>query len=425
MHLFLQTRLAPFRHPNFRRFFFVQTVSLVGTWAHDLARSWIILSLMGSASALGSMLLATAIPGLALSLQAGVLADRVDVKRMMTWTKGILAACALALAFFSEFAHIQMWHLLLYGLIEGSIVAFDAPTFQALTVRLVPRSEFQQAISLNSTNFHAARMLGPIVGGALLALHGPSLVFLFDAASYAALALALRSMDLSPLLRPAADRAVSPRALLADGLRYVWRTRRIRYVLWQLALAICVASPVFSVVFRSYLTARFSLTSGEFGALFMFPAMGSMAGAVAFAALQPKRPLRALNFGVPLALAGIVAVAVAPTQPLAGLAMSVAGFGLYLSLASLTVSVHLSVEERYRGRVSSIIGLGFNALGPLMSFPVGVFADAVGAKTAIVSLAGLFGAGSAVLAWRYRSVAAEGDGDQVGSTLRFPEKAPY
>ena len=404
MRAFLRSRFGPFRHANFRRFYFVQTVSLVGTWAHDLARSWIILSLLGNASALGSMLLATAVPGLALTLQGGVLADRADVKRIMTWTKSILAVSALFLAFFVEFSHIQMWHLLLYGVIEGSIVAFDAPTFQALTVRLVPREEFQQAIALNSTNFHAARMLGPIVGGTLMAIHGPSLVFLFDAATYAGVAFALRSMKLQSAQRATPLRHAPQSQLLAEGLRYAVRERRIRYVLWQLMLAISLASPILAVIFRSYLTARFHLTSAQFGGLFMFPAMGSMAGAISLAIFQPKFPLRALAYGVPLAIVGICLVPFCPTTLASGLAMSAAGFGLYLSLASLTVSVHLSVEEEYRGRVSSILGMAFNSIGPLMAFPVGVYSDWIGAENAILSLAGIFAAGSAALAWRYRAI---------------------
>lgn len=415
MRSFLHSRLGPFRHANFRRFFFVQSISLIGTWAHDLARSWIILNLFGSASALGSMLLATALPGLALTLQGGVLADRADVKRIMTWTKSALALSALALAFFAEFERIQMWHLLLYGVIEGCVVAFDAPTFQALTVRLVPREEFQQAIALNSTNFHAARMLGPVVGGALLALHGPSLVFLFDAASYAALALALRSIRLNSAQRPIPARDASPTQLLAQGLRYAVGERRIRYVLWQLMLAICLASPILAVIFRSYLNAKFGLTSAQFGTLFMFPALGSMAGATSFAVFPLREPLRALAYGVPLGLLGILSVPLAPTSTLAGLSMTVAGFGLYLSLASLTISVHLTVEEEYRGRVSSIIGLGFNSVGPLMSFPIGLYSDWVGAEHAIFSLAAAFGVGSAALAWRYRAI--------VGPALRQAGRA--
>ncbi len=398
MRQFLSTRLRPFQHVAFRRFFLVQTISLVGTWAHDLARAWIVINLMGQAGALGSLLLATALPGLLLSLQGGVFADRFDVRRIMMATKTLLALLSLTLAFVSEFAHIQMWHLLVFGIIEGGIVAFDNPTFQALTVRMVPREDFQQAIALNSTNFHAGRMLGPIIAGGLMSLHGPSLVFLFDAISYVGLIFVLSSISLRDSQRPQAAARDPGASLLTEGLHYAWSERDIRLILAQLLLTICVVMPVMMVIFRAYLAAKFNLGSGEFGFLFMFPALGSMAGALSFTVFQPKQPLKALLWGVPLAVIGLIAVPQSPTATIAALLMSVTGFASYLSLASLTVSIHLAVAEEFRGRLSSIVGMGFSSVGPLMCFPIGLYADCVGHPLAIVSLAAVFAFGSVIIA---------------------------
>ncbi len=402
MHQFLSTRLRPFQHVAFRRFFLVQTISLVGTWAHDLARAWIVLNLMGQAGALGSLLLATALPGLVLSLQGGVLADRFDVRRIMIATKTLLALLSLTLAFVAEFANIQMWHLLVFGIVEGCIVAFDNPTFQALTVRMVPREDFQQAIALNSTNFHAGRMLGPIIAGGLMSLHGPSLVFLFDAISYVGLIFVLKSISLRHIQRPPVARAAGSSPLV-DGLHYAWSERDIRLILMQLLLTICVIMPLMMVIFRAFLAAKFSLGSGEFGYLFMFPAMGSMAGALSFTVFRPKQPLKALLLGVPLTVLALIFVPHAPTPTLASLIMSVAGFASYLSLASLTVSIHLAVAEDFRGRLGSLVGMGFSSVGPLMCFPVGLYADYVGYPPAIVSLATIFAVGSATLAMLARN----------------------
>jgi predicted MFS family arabinose efflux permease len=126
--------------------------------------------------------------------------------------------------------------------------------------------------------------------------------------------------------------------------------------------------------------------------------MGSMMGALAFAVIKPKNPIRALMFGVPLVTAMLICVPFLPTLPGTVAAISLTGFGLYLAFASLTVSMHLEVDDFYRGRMGSVIGLGFSAIGPLMSFPWGHLADHIGPPLTIWIGAGIFGLGSLVLA---------------------------
>lgn len=143
MRSFLYSRLAPFKHKDFRAFFFVQTLSLTGQWSHDLARAWIILELMGRATALGTLQIAIAIPSLLFILHGGVVVDRSNIKVIMMITKALLACAALALAFITEYSQIEFWMLLAFGILEGAVMAFDLPAYQALTVRLVPRQDFQ------------------------------------------------------------------------------------------------------------------------------------------------------------------------------------------------------------------------------------------------------------------------------------------
>jgi hypothetical protein len=151
-------------------------------------------------------------------------------------------------------------------------------------------------------------------------------------------------------------------------------------------------------VFRVYVYKKFNLSSGEFGTVFSFPALGSMSGALSFAIFQPKKPIRALWVGVPLVFVMLMILPLLPTLWLTVGAMSLTGFGLYLTFASLTVSMHLEVEEKFRGRMSSVIGLNFAAIGPLMSFPWGHLSDYAGPPSTIWTCAGIFGVGSALLA---------------------------
>lgn len=397
MRELLRARLSPFRHRCFRNFFLAQSLSMIGTWSHDLARSWIIVDATGSSGALGNLNMAIAVPCLFLILQGGVLVDRTDVRKLIQRTKSLLGISSLILAGLSAFSHLQVWQLLIFGLVEGIIVSFDSPAFQALTVRMVPRGDFQQAIALNSTNFHASRMLGPIIAAWLMAWHGPSLVFLFDGITYFIVAVVLGNVTLHKLDIPIRVVKLGGPSL-RDGLRYIAHNSNLRYRVAQLMLTLACVYPMMVTIFRVYVQRKFHLDAKEFGNVFSFPAMGSMAGALTFAVIKPKEPIRALLLGVPMACLMVLAVPWLPGLKLTVLAMSLAGFGLYLTFAAITVSMQLEVEEDFRGRMSSVIGLGFSAIGPLMCFPWGHLADHLGPPTTIMISAMSFGAGSLLLA---------------------------
>jgi MFS family permease len=397
----LQSRLAPFRHVNFRRFFFVQTMSLSGSWAADLARAWLVLSMMGTATALGGLMLASALPGLFLILHGGVLVDKVDVRKLMMWTKSLLGVIALGLAVLVEFSHVEYWQLLVFGCLEGLVTAFDSPTFQAVIVRLVPREEFQQALALNSTNFHVARMLGPAIAGALLAVHGPGAVFLFDAVTYFGVTAILAGMNFHHV-RKAGSVLGGQWAAMLEGVRYIARNPAMRYRVLQLVMTIILPFPLMLVVFRTFMKVHFNLNADEFGFVMTLPALGSVAGALSFAVLKPKVPIRALMAGIPGVGLMVLAVPHMPAPILAGLMMACVGFFLYLTFASLTVSMQLDVDDAFRGRISSVIGLCFVSLGPLAGFPIGGLADRIGIVNSIQLVAAVFLSISAVLALLHR-----------------------
>ncbi len=395
MRELLKARLSPFRNTSYRNFFIAQTLSLVGTWSHDLARSWIIAEATGSSGALGNLNMAVAVPCLFLILQAGVLVDRMDVRRLMQWTKSVMAIASITLAFITEFSQLHVWHLILFACVEGVVTAFDSPAFQAVIIRMVPRADFQQAIALNSTNFHASRMLGPIVAAWLMSLHGPSLVFLFDGITYFLIALVLMRAKIREVPREVVKQ--SSFQGLREGIRYIYEDPSLRYRVAQLVLTICCVYPLMIAVFRIYIYQKFQLSSQEYGMAFTFPALGSMAGAMTFAILQPKMPIRALWLGVPLVFVMLMIMPLIPQLDWAVFAMTLTGFGLYLTFASLTVSMHLHVDEKFRGRMSSVIGLNFSSIGPLMSFPWGHLADFTGPPLTIWICGLIFGFFSAVL----------------------------
>ncbi len=372
MSTFLSTRLAPFKNKNFLIFFFVRTLSLVGRWSHELARSWIILELTGQSSALGVVMLAGAVPVTLLILKGGALVDRSDAKKLMFWTQLAMGALVLSLALFCEWGSIQIWHLAVFAFIEGVIMSYDSPTFQAVVVRLVPKEDFQQAMAINSTNFHFGRMLGPFVAGVVLNFYGPSVVFLFDGLGFIIVAIAVRFLKLYP--RPERAHKVDQQS----SLSYFWHNKKLRYQIGQLTLAMITIFPVYVTVLKTLVATKFGLTAQEFGNLFMFPALGSMIGSVGFAVWKPKRPVVAVKLGIPLIFFFFQVISFAPTVLFAGITMFCMGFSSYLMFAALTVGLQLDVDEEYRGRVSALVGLAFGSIGPVASFPVGYFADTVG-----------------------------------------------
>lgn len=382
MRKFFEQRLSPFRHQAFRRFFLVQTLSFSGSFATDIAKAWIVLQMTSSAAALGGVLLASALPGLFFSLHGGVLADRVDVRRLMMVTKFILGCSALTLAMVTEFYHIEYWELICFAILEGVVNAFDFPTTQGMIVRIVPRADFQQAIALNSTNFHTSRMLGPLVASLLLAWKGPAAVFLFDAVTFFLLVAVLNTIRPNSMNLGSIEK-VSPLNAMIEGLRYLRNSPTLNYKIMQLVLTISLVFPLMIVVFRTYLQKRFQLDAEQFGYIFTFPAVGSMIGALSFAVIQPRQPIRALLFGVPGTAFFMTGVPLMQEPYSAAILMSLSGFFMYLTFAALTVSAQLEVAEKFRGRISSMIGLCFVSIGPLMGFPVGSLADYLGFEMTI------------------------------------------
>ncbi len=385
---FMTKRFSPFKSRNFSLFFAAHTLSLVGKWSHELARAWLIFEITGQAGAMGFVLLAGAVPVALFMLYGGALVDRSDAKKMMIGTQTVLALASLFFAFHVEFRQVFFWHLVAFAVLEGLIMAFDVPSFQALVVKLVPKEDYQQALALNSTIFHLGRVIGPVLAGLLMAFHGPSLVFLFDGITFLVLLIILYMMrwdeqSASEWVPKKPKPIKSNFEDIKEGLVYLFTTHHLRYPLSQLFITIIVIFPMLISVLRTYIPINYNLSASEYGWVFAFPAVGSMMGALFFMIWKPEQPLKALKFGVPFTALGIFLIPMCTSIMMACLLMSVAGFFTYLSLASLTVSLHLSILEQYRGRLSSVVGLGFLCIGPLLSYPIGKLSDYIGYEVTI------------------------------------------
>ena len=206
--------------PNYRRFFFGQSVSLIGTWMQTVAQSWLVYTLTHSATALGLVVALQTLPVLVLGPYGGVIADRADKRRLMIVLQSVMGLQALVLGLLTVTHVVRFWELCVLAVVLGLNNTFENPARQSFVLEMVGARELRNAVSLNSTMVNVARAIGPAVAGLLIATVGESMCFLINAVSFVAVVYSLASMDTSALARasrPAAPRGNYARASAMSG----------------------------------------------------------------------------------------------------------------------------------------------------------------------------------------------------------------
>src|SRR5512135_845598 len=215
------------RHRNFRLFYTGQMISLTGSWMQSVAFSWLVLVLTNSAFYLGLVGALQTLPVLLFSFLGGVVADHASKRLLMFLTQAALLFLALALGLLVDLHLIKIWDLCLIVFLSGTAMAFDIPARQAFIVDLVGRRDLPNAIALNSTLFNFTRVLGPAVGGAIIAAVGMANCFFLNAASFLAVILALMLMKLPPAHQTPWKPFLHAWKELLD---YLWTRRELRLV---------------------------------------------------------------------------------------------------------------------------------------------------------------------------------------------------
>src|SRR5882672_8574530 len=224
------------RHKNYRLFFSGQSISLIGTWMTRIATSWLVYRLTGSALLLGIVGFAGQIPAFILAPFAGVLVDRWNRHRLLVVTQVLSLLQSLAMALLALTGLIKIWQVIVLSVFQGLINAFDMPARQAFVVEMVEkREDLANAIALNSSMVNAARLLGPSIGGVVIAAVGEGWCFMLDAISYLAVIASLLAMKMTPRMLSATNDA-NILQQLREGWTYAFRFAPIRNVLLLLAL---------------------------------------------------------------------------------------------------------------------------------------------------------------------------------------------
>jgi MFS family permease len=367
--------LDVFRHRNYRLFFTGQAISLVGFWMQAIAQSWLVYRLTDSPFLLGLVAFAAQAPVLFVSPFAGVIADRLDRRRILFVTQGAMMASACMLAAFTLTGAVQVWHIIALAALSGTANAFDVPTRQSFTIEMVGRADLPRAIALNSIMFNGARLIGPAIAGLLVAAVGEGWCIALNGASYIGVLIGLSMMRIerSPARAPS-----HPLTDLREGFVYVTTHRQMRTLLLLLA-----SSSLFGT---SYLTlmpvfARDILHGGSDALGYLMAAVG--AGALIGALCVPRVPVAWLS-KVPFLAAACFGVALIAFSQSTNFALSLAllvpaGFGMMMMGISTNTLVQGSVDDAMRGRVMAYYVMAFIGMVPLSALAAGALSHEIGA----------------------------------------------
>jgi MFS family permease len=384
--------LQVFRHRNYRLFFSGQLVSLMGTWITTVAQGWLVYSLTHSPLLLGVVSFASQVPVFFMSAFGGMVSDRVDRRKMLIATQALSMLESAALAILTLTGEIRVWQIVVLALFQGLVNAFDVPTRQAMTAEMVGREDLRSAISLNSMMFNLARVVGPPVGGLLVALAGEGICFALDAFSYGAVLVSLTLMQFAA--RPP-RKTEHPLRELKAGFVYVWRVREIRVSL--MLIAVCSAFgasyiPLLPAFARDVL----GQDSQGLGLLYGAIGFGALMGAYALSHVGDRYLSRA-----PLVAAAAFGVALicfsqSHWLPLSLLLLLPVSFSLMLMGGATNTIVQTVSREDMRGRAVSFYAMAFMGMMPWGSLLLGWVAERMGAGIAVtiggaVCILGAFG----------------------------------
>jgi hypothetical protein len=386
---------ASLRNRNFRIFFTAQIVSVTGTWMQSIAQMWLVLHLTGSGLALGITAALQFTPILLFGTWGGLLADRVDKRKLLMVTQSAAGVVALVLAGLTLGGLVQLWMVYVLAFSLGMVNVFDNPGRQSFVTEMVGKDQVINAVGLNSAVFTLARVIGPAVAGVLIAAVGTGWCFLYNGLSYFPVVLALGLMRPWELHR---DRpAARARGQIRAGIRYAWNTPELRFPL-LLMLVVGTLAFNFSVLMPLMASLVFHSGAGTFGLLMSFMGAGAFVGALVSA--NRARPTHRLLAFAGVAFGGVlIGAALAPTLPIELFVLLPLGAAMITFQATANSLLQLNSDPALRGRVMALYVMVFLGTTPIGAPIVGWVAEQFGARTGL-ALGGLATViASAALLW--------------------------
>ncbi|HJZ52264.1 MAG TPA: MFS transporter [Candidatus Acidoferrales bacterium] len=393
------------RHRNFQLFFSGQLISLIGTWMQNIAQAWLVYRLTGSSLLLGIVGFAGQIPIFLFAPIGGLAADRWNRHHVVIGTQVSSMILAFILAALTLFHVVQVWEIVVLAALLGVVNAFDVPARQSFLIEMVVREDLMNAIALNSSMFNGARVIGPAIAGILVARIGEGWCFFANAVSYIAVIIGLLMMKLGPLRTASKDS--SPFEHIAEGFRFVRRTKPILALVLLIGLVSLVAVP-YSVLMPIFADRVLHSGAHGLGILMGATGIGALLGALTLAI---RRGVQGLGRVVGLSAAGfgvsLILFAFSRSLWLSVALLVPVGYGVMLQMSSSNTLIQAMVPDELRGRAMAMYTMMFMGMAPVGSLFAGALADKIGAPWT-VAIGGLGAiAGAAVFLRRLPSLRFE------------------
>jgi MFS family permease len=380
--LALPHSLRALKSPNFRRYYTGQAVSMIGTWVQSVALMWLAYRLTGSTHFTGLVGFLQSIPHLVLAPFAGVLGDRINRRTLLMAVLSLLALQSATLAILTGTQLITPIQLAGLALFAGVCNAFETPTRQSIFVQLIDRREdLPNAIALNSMLMNGTRLIGPSIGGLLIAVSDETVCFALNAVSYIAVLIALKGIAIPA--RPDRPRT-HPLADLAEGWRYAMGMLPVRRMLFTLAAVSASISP-YSTLMPAMAVKNFGQGAGLVGIFIGAVGLGAFISAIGLARRPSVRGLgRWIPYAAMIAGLGAIGFGLSTHIYLSVPLMMMAGFGMFMTGASVNTIIQTVADEEKRSRVMSYYTMFFIGVAPFGHYAAGWLAEHIGVRTTFV-----------------------------------------
>lgn len=404
-----------FRHRNYRILFPANAVSNVGSWAQRIAQDWLVLELTNNnGTYLGLVTAVQFAPVLLFSLHGGKFADRFNKRKVLIWTNIIGGAASLGLGALVISDHIALWHVFFLAAVLGISTAIDAPVRQAFTTEVVGHADLPNAVSLNSANFNAGRLIGPAISGALIAAFGTGPSFIVNGLSYFFVIAALLNLNEKAFFhqdRPKSDGSIR------EGIAYA-KARPDIYVVMLMVFFLATFGLNFQIFNALMATQEFGLGPANFGLMGTFIAIGSLSGAIGSARLERFRNTKFVIVGGIAFSTSIMVLAIIPNYTTYLIWLPVCGVSALTTLVSANSLVQTNTDPAIRGRVMGLYLLIFMGGTPFGSPLIGATTDLIGIRPTIAVCGGISLAASLIIWSIYKDRVAVPADISVAATLK-------
>ena len=389
-----------FRHRNYRILFPANTVSNIGSWAQRIAQDWLVLELTNNnGTYLGLVTAVQFAPVLFFSLHGGKLADRFNKRKVLILTNIMGGAASLGLGVLVITDLIALWHVFALAAVLGISTAIDAPVRQAFTTEVVGQSDLPNAVSLNSANFNAGRLVGPAVSGGLIAAFGTGPSFIINGLSYFFVIAALLNLNEKAFFhldRPKSD------GNIREGIAYA-KARPDVYVVMLMVFFLATFGLNFQIFNALMATQEFGLGPASFGLMGTFIAIGSLTGAIGSARLERFRNTKFVIKGGIAFSTSIMVLSILPNYISYVIWLPICGVTALTTLVSANSIVQTSTDPAIRGRVMGLYLLIFMGGTPFGSPLIGATTDLIGIRPTIALCGGISLFASLFIWFKYKN----------------------